>query len=88
LITNPGRVEGSKDRWMPKTSSPRFKLRNERMKYMQVIVKRPEHVPLIDAKDYIIKELASAGGCRRTDDPLFEGLEVVSVKPIRVEIEK
>lgn len=58
------------------------------MKYIQVIVKRPENIPLIEAKNYIIRELASAGGCRRTDDPLFYGLEVVSVKPIRVELDK
>ena len=58
------------------------------MKYIQVIVKRPENVPLEEAKQYIIKELAAAGGSRRTDDPLFYGLEVFSVKPIRVEDSK
>jgi len=55
------------------------------MKYIQVIVKRPDDVSLNEAKEYIIKELASAGGNRRIDDPLFSGLEVFSVKPIRLE---
>lgn len=55
------------------------------MKYIQVIVKRPDYVSLQEAKEYIIKELAAAGGCRHVDDPLFNGLEVFSVKPIRID---
>ena len=58
------------------------------MKYIQVIIKRPEHISLEDAKAYIIQELKAAGGSRRIDDPLFDGLEVFSVKPIRVDASK
>lgn len=56
------------------------------MKYIHVIVERPEHIPLDDAKEYIIKELASGGGCKRPDDPLFNGLKVFTIRPIRVSL--
>lgn len=50
------------------------------IRYLQVLVQVPEDVPLWRAREYIRDELAAAGGCKPVDDPLFHGLEVVSIK--------
>lgn len=54
------------------------------MRHLQVIVRVPDSISNSEARDYIIAELKAAGGCRRLDDPLFEGLEVIDVKPVKL----
>lgn len=52
-------------------------------RYLQVLIEIPGDVTIADAKEYVVNELKSAGGCKHPDDPLFHGLEVVSVKSVR-----
>lgn len=54
------------------------------MKHLQVTIRVSSDIPLEEAKAYIIKELASAGGSRPPDDPLFHGLEVLEIKTIKL----
>lgn len=49
------------------------------MRRIIAVIELPEGVSFAEAKRYVIDELASAGGCRRTDDPLYKGLKVVNV---------
>lgn len=49
------------------------------VRFVNVVVAIPDDVRVADAKEYIQMELKAAGGCRRPEDPLFEGLEVVQI---------
>lgn len=48
-------------------------------RYLVVNVAIPDDVSITEARGYIRAELAAAGGCRHPDDPLFRGLEVLSI---------
>jgi len=49
------------------------------MRYIIATIELPDSITFTDAKRYIIDELAAAGGSRRTDDPLFNGLKVKAI---------
>ncbi len=50
------------------------------MKKIIATIELPDNLTFAEAKQYIIDELAAAGGSLRPDDPLFKGLKVVDVK--------
>lgn len=53
------------------------------MRYLQVIVEVPDDVSIAEAREYIRSELKAAGGSRGIDDPLFSGLQTISIKSVR-----
>jgi hypothetical protein len=54
-----------------------------KVRYLQVLVEVPADVPIWAARTYIESELRAAGGCRHPEDPLFEGLQVKTIRSVK-----
>jgi hypothetical protein len=52
-------------------------------RFLTVVVRVPRGASISETRDYIRAELAAAGGQLRPEDPLFEGVEVVSISAAR-----
>jgi len=48
-------------------------------RYVIATIEVPDRATIAETIQYVVEELKAAGGCRRSDNPLFESIAVVSI---------
>jgi hypothetical protein len=77
------RIQSTTNRRAKRLKAQKRKKTMKLPRYLEVKVEVPADVPIQEAKDYIRSELKAAGGQRRPEDPLFQGLEVKTIRSVR-----
>jgi len=52
----------------------------KKIRMIELVVEVDRYVTHAELGQYVVTELAAGGGCRRPDDPLFDGIRVVEMK--------